>query len=695
MASSKDTTLYSKVKDKLASSGLTLEDAKILGMDALSAQQTVAAHSSFQSLMSLKINYFDPFGGPMSDWPKAPPFYRIRYLEKPIDFNTAAGGKTIRYVQEPYTAPVAYYPRNQNWADILKDPLEPLIITEGELKAAKACKEGFPAIGLGGVYNWHSSKLGITWLKSLDFPIWLRRHVYVVFDSDYRTNPGVCTALRDLAEAYQERGAYSHIVSLPQLPELAKTGLDDFLTFAGPTAKAQFRQLLAEAEPLGLTAPLWELNESHIYVQNPGLVINSKTCFKISPNAFRDHNQATLSYQERILKGDGSVAIKPSSASAYWLKWPLRAEVEKLTYEPGKPKRLYNPDRFNLWTGWGVEPKEGDITPFMDLVDHIFSGAEPAAKEWFLNWCAYPLQYPGSKMFSSVVIHGIRHGTGKSLLGQTIGRIYGSNFTEISQIDLHGSFNDWAEGKQFIMGDDVAGSDKRVLADFLKKMITQKSIRINAKYVPAYEVPDCINYFFTANHPDAFYLEDDDRRFFILEVIASILEESFYMDYGLWLDSKKDGGGAAALYYYFLNRDLGDFNPNAPAFRTMAKERMIANTRSDLASWVRLLLATPEAVLKVGEISVTRDMLTSAELLQFYDPIGKTGTMANGMGRELSRAGVQLALDGKPVRTNDGKQSRFYIIRNTPKWLKAEYNEVAAYINNWYAKQSFEKPAKY
>ena len=58
------------------------------------------------------------------------------------------------------------------------------------------------------------------------------------------------------------------------------------------------------------------------------------------------------------------------------------------------------------------------------------------------------------------------------------------------------------------MGDDVTGSDKRADADFLKKLITQKELRVNVKYLPAYTVKDCINYFFTANHPDSFFLED-------------------------------------------------------------------------------------------------------------------------------------------------------------------------------------------
>jgi len=669
-----------------------MEDAKLLGMSCLSGQQTSNLHPAFKSLCSLRLDYFDHLGQPAADWPGSSPFYRIRYLELGTDFASIAEKKPPRYVQEPNTAPVAYFAKNQDWSELVTDTNLPLILTEGELKAAKACKEGFPTVGLGGVYNWRSHKLGLTWLPSLDPIKWLKRNVYICFDSDYMSNPMVCSALRELAEELHRRGAFVHLVSLPQLHGFEKVGLDDFLVHAGPSSNEMFRQLLSEAEPLGLTAPLWSLNDKYVYVQDPGLIVDQATRFKASPSAFKEHLQAPMNYQERGLKADGSISFKAVSAAAAWLKWPLRTEVTKLTYQPGAERFIQNPHPlFNIWPGWGVEPVEDDVTLFLQLVEHIFTGAEPEAKEWFLKWCAYPLQHPGTKLFSSAVIHGIRHGTGKSLIGYTLGRIYGKNFTEISQMDLHNSFNEWAEGKQFVMGDDVTGSNKRADADFLKKLITQRELRVNGKYVPTYVVPDCINYFFTANHPDSFFLEDDDRRFFIHEVRVGPMSEEFYMEYDLWLDT----GGSSAVFHYLQNLDLGDFNPAAPAFKTMAKERMIANVQSDLAGWVRQLIATPDHVLRVGEIVMDKDLYTSKELLAFYDPTGKTGTTANGLGRELARAGVHQVCGGKPVRLHDGSQGRYYAIRNPDTWAVSSGTNIIDHLSRWEKKQTGQKAAKY
>ena len=109
-----------------------------------------------------------------------------------------------------------------------------------------------------------------------------------------------------------------------------------------------------------------------------------------------------------------------------------------------------------------------------------------------------------------------------------MGRIYGANYSELNERDIHQDFNGWAEKKQFVLGDEVTGSNQRKHADYLKKMITQTQISINQKYIPSYVIDDCINYLFTSNHPDSFFLEDADRRFLIVDVNQAPMEHAFY-----------------------------------------------------------------------------------------------------------------------------------------------------------------------
>ncbi|MBI3988827.1 MAG: DUF3854 domain-containing protein [candidate division NC10 bacterium] len=61
-------------------------------------------------------------------------------------------GHTVKYLQKPGSGVHLYIPPQAG--KILTDPTIPLAWTEGEKKAAKACQEGIPCIGLGGLWNW-------------------------------------------------------------------------------------------------------------------------------------------------------------------------------------------------------------------------------------------------------------------------------------------------------------------------------------------------------------------------------------------------------------------------------------------------------------------------------------------------------------------------------------------------------------
>ena len=678
---SPDKATHELVVAKLASSGLTPEDGAKLKVRGCLPTETQGFYEHFEPLQSMYIPYFDPVNETISDRPKSAPYYRLRYLGERQGFAQLTERNKTKYVQPPNTIPAVYYPPlYEEWAELCCDRHQPLIITEGELKAAKACKEGFPTIGLGGVHAWRALKSGVTWLESLTWIEWVQRNVYVCFDSDFRTNKHVQDALVELIEALQEQGAITHVVLLPEIDGQKKVGLDDYFVLTGERAEASFKQLLHNAEPFGLAKPLFTLNKHYVYCPNPGLIIDMRKGTKHAPSAFRDHIESTKKYEKATFLKDGSVHREKVSAAKEWLNWPQRHQVDEFTYAPGQEREYideHNHSIYNTWPGWGCTPKKGDVKPFLQLIDHLFTEAEKEAKEWFIRWCAYPLQYPGVKMFSSAVVHGVRHGTGKTLVGYTLSRIYGKNYTAISQGDLHASFNDWAEGKQFVMGDDVTGSDKRQDNDMLKKLITQNELRVNAKYVPTYVVPDCINYYFTSNHPNAFFLEDDDRRFFVHEVTVGPLSEEFYMDYSLWVDSNQ---GPPAVFDYLLHLDLGDFNPSAPAFKTIAKTRMIQNNKSDLAAWVETLLENPDAILRSGDVIYQRDLWTSKELLHFYDPEGKTRCTPKAIGNALAQAMCRPLCENKPLRLSNGIQGRYYAIRNFEKWRHAKNDRLIKHI---------------
>jgi hypothetical protein len=499
--------------------------------------------------------------------------------------------------------------------------------------------------------------------------------VYICFDSDILSNGNVCAAAQGLADELERRGARVYLTILPQLEQGQKTGLDDFLVSDQADTMIEVLRL---SSPIGIVDTLFDFSQRYLVVRDPGLIFDMQMGCRWSLSAFQESIENTKSYQERYLDKDGQVAWRMTAAGKAYVSWPLRTEVQKITYAPGQPAFVANsPVMYNQWPGWGCEPKKGSVAPFTALLDHLFTGAEPEARKWFLQWLAYPLQYPGTKLFSAAVIFGVVEGTGKSLVGYTMKRIYGKNFAEIGQDDLHSSDNDWAENVQFVLGEEITGSNSRQDADRLKKLITQLTVRINIKFIPKYSVPDCINYLFTSNQPTAVFLGDTDRRYFIHEVQVSPKPPAFYTKYLEWLN----GDGPSALFDYLLHVDVSDFSPGAPAYKTAAKDRMTADNQSALGEWVRYLRDDPNEVLVIGGMASPYDLYSARELLSLYDAGATTKTTTNGLGREMKRAGFRQVLDGRPIKVPGRPQERYYVVRNADKWEKATGKQVLAHLS--------------
>lgn len=648
--------LRSAFDAKMMESRIDPKSAKILGYKACTEAQSPEGIPHKE--VGILIPYFDING-------RQTEFWRYRYLRPPAQRGfSALARKPLRYVQPGKTVNEIYLPPVTKWRDVAAEPMQPLMITEGEFKAACVCiNTEHACIGLGGVWSWKSQANRMPLIPQFKEFKWKGRPVFICFDSDAVTNPMVMQAENALAKALLGLGAEPYIVRLPPAPDGKKQGVDDFIVNEGAEALDDLMEMTEQWES---AKELHELNEEVVYVRYPGLIMEMNSLERMSCRAFVDHAYSTRVFYEEQTDSKGNVKLIPKSAPREWLKWPSRAEVPRVTYAPGEDRITEDGD-LNIWRGWAIEPKKGDITPWNQLLDYLFKG-EPDSRIWFERWLAYPLQFPGTKMYTSPVLWSLEHGTGKSFVGYSMFKIYGGNATEVTDEDLYASHNEWAENKQFVMGDEITSKDKRGAGDRLKSMITRQLLRLNPKFIPAYTVPDCINYYFTSNHPDSFFLEDGDRRHFIHEVVGTPLPDEFYKRYEDWIGKPRvTGPGAAALFYHLLTLDLGDFNPMAKAPMTKAKAAMMDNGRSDIATWVRSLKEDPDTVLRFDGKVIPFALFRSEDLLRLYDGDGKTKVTANGLARELTRQGFRKVANGNGVITMDG-QHRLWAVRDSEKY---------------------------
>lgn len=238
----------------------------------------------------------------------------------------------------------------------------------------------------------------------------------------------------------------------------------------------------------------------------------------------------------------------------------------------------------NLWSGWPTTPKAGRCDALLDLLRYMCAGDSRPEElfEWVLRWLAYPIQHPGAKMKTTLVIHGPQ-GTGKNMFFEAIMAIYGRYGRVIDQSAIEDKFNDWASRRLFLIADEVvARSDLYHVKNKLKAFITGDWIRINPKNMSAYDERNHVNMVFLSNEAMPVVLEDDDRRHAVIWTPEKLSPE-FYRE----VLAEIEAGGVEALHHHLLHLDLGDFTAGTLPPMTDAKRELIDLSQDSPTQFVR------------------------------------------------------------------------------------------------------------
>ena len=261
--------------------------------------------------------------------------------------------------------------------------------------------------------------------------------------------------------------------------------------------------------------------------------------------------------------------------------WRVARDTE-IGFDPTEKDPLI---RCNLFGGWPTEPKAGDCTKLLGLLEYICDGEPNGADiyQWVLRWLAYPLQHRGAKMQTAIVVHGPQ-GTGKSLFFESYGKIFGEYARVLGQEAIEDKFNaDWAEKKLFILADEVlARADLYHIKNRLKGFITGDNIRVNPKNVAAHNEKNQMNIVFLTNERQPLVLEHDDRRHCV--IWAPPAPSKDYFDA---IMTELGQGGVAALHHYLLHLDLGDFHVAASPPMSESKGDLIQQSASSEDRFVR------------------------------------------------------------------------------------------------------------
>lgn len=222
----------------------------------------------------------------------------------------------------------------------------------------------------------------------------------------------------------------------------------------------------------------------------------------------------------------------------------------------------------NTFAGWPTTPKAGECELLLELLGYLCSVEDNSHEvyQWLLKWLAYPIQNPGAKMQSAVVMHGPQ-GTGKTLFFKAIGKIYGRYGLTINQAAVENHRNTWLASRLYILAEEVvARQELYQVKNALKDLVTGDTVYVDPKFVNPYEERNHVNIVFLSNEVMPIVLEDDDRRHLVVWT-PPLQPDSYYKA----VRREMDEGGIAALHAYLLDLDLTGFDPYTKPPMTRAK----------------------------------------------------------------------------------------------------------------------------
>lgn len=255
-----------------------------------------------------------------------------------------------------------------------------------------------------------------------------------------------------------------------------------------------------------------------------------------------------------------------------WLEHPDRKIVlaEAVVFDPA----AYPDDEgiCNLYGGWPTQPAAGQCDELLGLLEYLCSREDNPLEvySWLLKWLAYPIQHPGAKMQTSLLMHG-PEGTGKNTFFGAIRALYGEYGGIFSQTELESQFNGWASRRLFMIGNEVVTrAELYQQQGRLKNMITEPEWQLNEKNMPARLEANRCNFVFFSNRLDIAKLDAEDRRYCVIWTPGA--SEIHQYDA---VHNEIKNGGIAALHQYLLDLDLADFSPHTRPPMTRSKRELI------------------------------------------------------------------------------------------------------------------------
>lgn len=288
-----------------------------------------------------------------------------------------------------------------------------------------------------------------------------------------------------------------------------------------------------------------------------------------------------------------------------WLEHPGRRQYEGVTFAP-PPAPAPGPGILNLWRGFGVEPKAGDVSPWLAVLGHVLPREDE--RVYVLHWLAWKVQNPGGVPDTVLILAGAK-GAGKNSLFDPVLSAFGAHGMLCDDPEqIAGRFTGHLVDKAFMVLDEAVFAGDPKQSDRIKSRVTAKDTTYEAKgKTPAKGVNRCAFVMLT-NHDHVWQATTDERRAVVVEVGQGLRgQHDFWTRYHAWAE----GEGTPALLHYLMSLDVSGFNPRRiPKGEALRRQVEMTALRDPVAAWWHRCLGEGAASWPGGRTALAEDEAT-------------------------------------------------------------------------------------
>lgn len=233
-----------------------------------------------------------------------------------------------------------------------------------------------------------------------------------------------------------------------------------------------------------------------------------------------------------------------------------------------------------------------------------------------LDWLAWQVQRTGDLVGYCPLILGTQ-GDGKTTLGRILAAAIGDrNCKEVKNSSIKENWNAWANGSAVAFIEEIraTGRDRFDIYNEIKPLFTNAVVSIRGMNTSPIDVVNVTNYIAFTNHNDAVPIDDNDRRFHIMETAfcGHPFPQESYQEYFIDLYDAIEAN-AKGIYRFLNDYEISDrFCTERTPPKSEAKARMINNALSSGAQGIL------ERIESLGD-SILLDGCVSTILLKQRD----------------------------------------------------------------------------